>query len=117
MPGAVIYAVIDLWAVAAGFLVMAASLLWGAWRSPTPAHTEVTAAGLTTTTGRTTRHLPWPEIREVYLRAPWSSYATVRTASGSTIALPGITDEMAAQLERARAALVATAAGKPIGDK
>ncbi|WP_187279734.1 hypothetical protein [Quadrisphaera setariae] len=51
------------------------------------------------------RYLPWDQVMEVYPRAAWASWPTVRTPDGSTISLPGVDDRAVARLEQFRAHL------------
>ena len=39
------------------------------------------------------------------MRATWGVHSTVRTADGSTVALPGVSDAAAVDLERFRASI------------
>ncbi|MBC3763277.1 PH domain-containing protein [Quadrisphaera oryzae] len=46
------------------------------------------------------RYITWDQVLEVYPRAAWASWPTVRTRDGSTVALPGVDDRAAARLEQ-----------------
>lgn len=103
------YAASGLWLFAALFLLLALGYVVPRnWRHE-PVFTEVSTEGVFISDRRSQRTIAWTDVEEVYARTSWAAYSTLRTRSGSTIALPGVSDEAARLLEDARAAAAVVA--------
>lgn len=109
---AVAYAAAELWAFGLVFVGLAVTLASSTRSRLHGGCTEVTALGVTILTRGTHRDIAWQDVKEVYPRAAWAPFSALRLTSGTTVSLPGVSDEKAPLLEQARADHATAAASR-----